>query len=351
MLCYTPVYMDWWQTQTRRWVFGSGLGSGLGGVALLLAACGQVITLQPTPTPEPTATLSVVVVVATPQPTSTPAPYTPEPTPTPTVTPTPITHVIQSGESLLGIATQYDISVAALQDANGILDPRFLQIGESLIIPRPEEVEAAEAGQTLTPTPTPLAAAVENVLFSETTIGGLSVLGEVWNNTGTALEQVRVGVSLLDDAGQEIGKADGMVALDLVDVDERAPFAILFGETQEKFAQYRVYPLHAVPGYVGSYYRDLEVNDLQADGERYASYTVTGRIKNVGPEEAVQVQVVLTAYDPLGRVIATRKVEPDYNVVPVGGETTFTAVLAPVGGPVERVAAVAQGRRISAVQQ
>jgi LysM repeat protein len=323
----------------------------LGGAALLLGACGQVITLQPTPTPEPTATLSVAVVVATLPPTSTPAPYTPEPTATPTVTPTPITHVIQSGESLLGIATQYGISVAALQDANGILDPRFLQIGEQLIIPRPEEVEAAEAGQTLTPTPTPLAAAVENVLFNETNIGGLSVLGEVWNNTGTPLEQVRVGVSLLDDAGQEVGTADGMVALDLVDVDERAPFAILFGETQGEFAQYRVYPLHAVPAYVGSYYRDLAVVDLQSDGERYAAYTVTGRVKNTGPEEAVQVQVVLTAYDPLGRVVATRKVEPDYNVVPVGGETSFTAVLAPAGGPVERVAAVAQGRRISAVQQ
>jgi LysM repeat protein len=269
---------------------------------LAIAGCGQVITLQPTPTPEPTATLSVAVVVATLPPTATPAPYTPEPTPTPTVTPPPIVHVIQSGESMLSIATQYDISVAALQDANGILDPRFLQIGEQLIIPRREEVEAAE-------------------------------------------------VSLLDDAGQEIGKADGLVALDLVGVNERAPFAILFGETQAKFAQYRVYPLHAVPAYVGSYYRDLEVNNLQSDGERYAAYTVTGRVKNVGPEEAVQVQVVLTAYDPLGRVVATRKVEPDYNVVPVGGETTFTAVLAPAGGPVERVTAVAQGRRISAVQQ
>jgi LysM repeat protein len=339
--------MHWWQTQTGRLVYGSMLG----GVAVLLAACGQVITLQPTPTPEPTATLSVDVVVATLPPTSTPAPYTPEPTPTPTVTPTPVTHVIQSGESLLGIATQYNISVAALQDANGILDPRFLQIGEQLIIPRPEEVEVADAGELLTPTPTPLAAAVENVLFNETTIGGLSVLGEVWNNTGIPLEQVRVGVSLLDGAGQEIGKADGMVALDLVDIDERAPFAILFGETQGKFAQYRVYPLYAVPAYVGSYYRDLEVADIQSDGERYTSYTVTGRIRNVGPEEAVQVQVVLTAYDPLGRVVATRKVEPDHNVVPVGGETTFTTVLAPAGGPVERVAAVAQGRRISAVQQ
>jgi len=342
--------MDWSQTQTARlapWTLVVAMLTG----AVLLGACGQVITLQPTPTPEPTATLAAVVMAATLPPTATPAPYTPEPTATPTTTPTPITHVIQSGESLLGIATQYGISVAALQDANGILDPRFLQIGEQLIIPRPEEVEAAEASQTQTPTPTPLAVAVENVLFNETTIGGLSVLGEVWNNTGTPLEQVRVGVSLLDGAGAEIGKADGMVALDLLDTDERAPFAILFGETQQKFAQYRVYPLHAVPAYVGSYYRDLEVTNLQSDGERYASYTVTGRIKNVGPEEAVEVQVVLTAYDPLGRVVATRKVEPDYNVVPVGGETTFTAVLAPAGGPVERVAAVAQGRRISAVQQ
>ena len=30
-------------------------------------------------------------------------------------------------------------------------------------------------------------------------------------------------------------------------------------------------------------------------------------------------------------MVATRKVEPDYNVVPVGGETTLTAVLAPAG--------------------
>lgn len=316
----------------------------------LLAACGQVITLQPTPTPEPTATISVVIAVATLPPTSTPAPYTPAPTATPTVTPTPILHIIQSGESLLSIATQYDISVAALQETNGILDPRFLQIGESLIIPRQEEIQSA-ADETTTPTPTPLAAEVQNVLFNETTIGGLSVLGEVYNNTGGALEQVRVGVSLLDDAGQEIGKADGLAALDLVDAGERAPFAVLFGDTLGKFARYRVYLMHAVPAYVGSYYRDLEVNDLQSDGERYASYTVTGRIKNVGPEEAVEVQVVITAYDPLGRVVAMRKVDPEHNVVPRGGETNFTAVLAPAGGPVERVVAVAQGRRLSAVQQ
>lgn len=321
---------------------------GLLVIALLLAGCGQVITLSPTPTPAPTATLSVDIVVATLEPTATPAPYTPEPTPTPTVTPTPIIHAIQSGETLLSVASQYNVSVSALQDANGILDPRLLQLGQELIIPRQEEFDAALA-TTLTPTPTPLPVAVENIHFSETTIGGLSVLGEVWNNTEAPLEQVRVGAVLLDDAGQEVARAEGLVALDLVDIDERAPFAVLFGERPGKFARYQVFALRAVPAYVGSYYRDLEVNDIAFTGEGFSSYTVTGRVKNIGPEEAVQVQVVLTAYDALGRVVATRKVEPEYNVVPRGGEANFTAVLAPAGGPVAQVVAVAQGRRISAV--
>jgi LysM repeat protein len=257
--------------------------------------------------------------------------------------------VIQSGEGLLGIADVYGVSVAALQDANGILDPRTLQIGQELIIPRQEEIDAAGSDATPTATPTPYQLAVENVHFSETTIGGLSVLGEVYNNSGSPLEQVRVGVTLLDADQQELASADGLVALDLVDVGERAPFAVLFGETPGDFARYTVYPVRAVPAFVGSYYRDLEVHSVTVDGERYASYTVRGVIKNVGPEEAVDVQVVLTGYDPLGRVVATRKVEPDYNVVPRGGETAFTVVLAPVGGPIERVVAIAQGRRISAV--
>jgi LysM repeat protein len=234
---------------------------GLLVIALLLAGCGQVITLSPTPTPAPTATLSVDIVVATLEPTATPAPYTPEPTPTPTVTPTPIIHAIQSGETLLSVASQYNVSVSALQDANGILDPRLLQLGQELIIPRQEEFDAALA-TTLTPTPTPLPVAVENIHFSETTIGGLSVLGEVWNNTEAPLEQVRVGAVLLDDAGQEVARAEGLVALDLVDIDERAPFAVLFGERPGKFARYQVFALRAVPAYVGSYYRDLEVNDI-----------------------------------------------------------------------------------------
>lgn len=318
--------------------------------ALALSGCGQVITLSPTPTPPPTATLMDAMIGATDQPTATPAPYTPAPTPTPTLTPTPIIHTVQTGESLLSVAGQYNISVAALQDANGILDPRTLQIGQQLIVPVREEQEAEDLANS-TPTPTPMPMAVESIHFSETSTGGLWVLGEVVNTGDTAVEQVRVGVTLLDSADAEIGTAGSLVALDLVDVGERAPFAILFEQLSGEFEGYRAYLLSAAPAYVGSYYRDLEVRDLQGSGEVYASYTVTGRVFNSGPEEAVEVYVVVTAYDPLNRVIAMRKVEPDHNVAPVGGETTFTVVLAPLGGPVARLEATALGRRLSAVQQ
>ena len=313
----------------------------------LLAGCGQVITVSPTPTAQPTPTIAIAVGAATEFPTPTPAPYTPAPTPTPTITPTPVLHSIGAGQSLLVIANQYGLSVAALQEANGILDPRTLQIGQQLIIPREEELDET-SNTTSTPTPVPLE--IENVHFSESSIGGLWVLGEVVNPNDFPLEQVRVGVALTDAAENDITQASALVALDLLDPDERSPFAVLFGEAPDAFERYRTFPLSAVPAYVGSYYRDLEIRDLEYGGQRYAANTVNGTIYNFGPEEAVSVQVILTAYDPLNRVIAMRTIDPEYNVVPPGGETQFTAVLAPVGGPIARVVALAQGRRIS-VQQ
>ncbi len=325
-------------------LFGLILGSLFG---LLLAGCGQVITLTATPVPQPTPTVGLTLAANAPQATATPAPYTPAPTLTPTVTPTPIVHTVRTGESLLSIATQYSLSASELQDANGILDPRTLQIGQQLIIPRPQTVEG---GAEPTPTLTPLPLEIQHTYLEDTTIGNLWVLGEVYNGGEGALEQVQVAVVLLNDQDEELARNDTFVALDLVEPDQHAPFAILFEAPVPQFDRYQIFVIHAVSAYVGSYYRDLQVNQLAQDNQRYASYTVEGTIRNTGPEEAVGVQVVLTAYDSLDRVVAMRKVDPEYNVVPQGGETNFTAILTPFGGPIARVEAVAQGRRLLPAQ-
>ena len=145
--------------------------------------------MAPTPTPAPTSTIALEILPPTALPTATPAPYTPAPTPTPTLTPTPVLHTIQAGQSLLTLSGQYGVSVAALQEANGILDPRALQIGQQLIIP--QEI-LPEGSADLTPTPTPLPISIHNIHFGETSIGGLWILGEIQNTSDTALEQVRV---------------------------------------------------------------------------------------------------------------------------------------------------------------
>lgn len=310
---------------------------------LLLVGCGQVIT-RITPTPSPTPTVKpVITAAATARPTSTPAPYTPAPTATPTITPTPIIYRIASGDNLLKIANKFGVSVAGIQDVNGITDPRSLRVGQELIIPI-EEAEAVVSG-TPTPQATALPFTVTNLSFTNSPLGGLWGFGEIINSTATELEQAGVTISLLDEHGEVLAHEQGFVGIDLLRPGAKAPFALHFAAPPQSFSSYHAVPWKGVQGYIGNYYLDLEVRDAEGAGERYATYTVTGVIANVGPEDAVEITVTITLYDALGRVIGMRRAVPEHNVIPRGGQTTFTVELTPAGGPVASFHAEALGRR------
>jgi len=85
---------------------------------------------QVTPTPSPTATVPRATV--TPTTTATPPA---EETVAPTLTPTPRTHIVEAGQSLYNIAQQYQVSVDELVALNSIADERSLQVGQVLIVP------------------------------------------------------------------------------------------------------------------------------------------------------------------------------------------------------------------------
>ncbi len=311
---------------------------------VLLSSCvGQVIT-RVTPTPSATPTVALTV-VATQRPTATPAPYTPAPTATPTITPTPIVYRIQSGDNLMKIAGQFGVSLRSLQDTNGITDPRALRVGQELLIPGAED-DPEGAGATPTSEATPLPFAVENVMFSNSPLGGLWAFGEIHNTTATDLEQAGVTISLLDKAGAVVAEAQDYVQVELIRPDGRAPFAIRFDSPPQLFASYLAVPWKGVRGYVGGYYLDLVAQHTQGTGERYSTYTVSGVIANTGPEDAVEVSVTVTLYDALGRVIGTRRAPPEYDVIPTGGQSPFVVELTPAGGPVARFRVDALGRRM-----
>jgi LysM repeat protein len=125
-------------------------------------------------------------------------PATPSDTPTPTVTPTPIIYVIKKGDTLLAIARRFGVTVKALQEINGITDPRRLRISQEIIIP----LKKAESEPTIVPTPTPVALSIQGLAFHWTPVGSLWCLGEVANLSGQPAEEVQVQVSLHDEQGK-----------------------------------------------------------------------------------------------------------------------------------------------------
>jgi LysM repeat protein len=109
------------------------LGIGAGIVFFGLRETGRVVD------PTPTATVTL-----TPTPTITATPVTPTPTNTPLPTPTPISYTVQSGDTCIGIAYNFGVSVQSIQLLNNLSVECSLTPGESLLIPQP------------TPTPTSL---------------------------------------------------------------------------------------------------------------------------------------------------------------------------------------------------
>ncbi len=96
-------------------------------LALSLAGCGSAATPSPSPSPSPSPTVELLPTVA---PTS-------EPTPTATA-PTTTIYVVKKGDTLIGIANRFKITLKALRAANPeVTDPTKLQIGQKLVIPAP----------------------------------------------------------------------------------------------------------------------------------------------------------------------------------------------------------------------
>src|SRR5512143_1576130 len=188
---------------------------------------GRVIT-GPTPTP---ASLAVSLTTPTVLPTLVPQVLTPAPTNTPAPTPTPIVHIVQPGDTLLGIALQYNVTLEELYQVNGVLKPELLQIGQSIVIPVPGSVgrpAGDNSGAVIAPTEPPLPVTVEHAARYRTPVGSVWVLGEVYNSTDQPIENVQVRVALLDAAGQELASDTPFLALEAVPPGGRAPFSVLF---------------------------------------------------------------------------------------------------------------------------
>jgi uncharacterized protein YkwD len=131
-------------------------------LALYLLAVSACQVSPPAATPSIPSHTPTPVYLPTPVPSITPfftptLPPPPTQTPLPT-TPTPITHLIQPGDTLLGLATMYDVPMAAIQLESGMGESTVLYAGDVLVVPSTSGWEGAsrfwavyvvKAGETL----------------------------------------------------------------------------------------------------------------------------------------------------------------------------------------------------------
>lgn len=129
------------------------LPMAIGAVALLVAIGALLVYFAmqrtgSTPVAEATVTPTVTV---TPTPSNTPTPETPTFTPTPLPSPTPQTYVVKSGETCLGIALSFGVSVNSIVLINPELSADCSNVypDQRLLIPQPTPTNTPPPTSTL----------------------------------------------------------------------------------------------------------------------------------------------------------------------------------------------------------
>ena len=293
-----------------------------------MTACGGQVVSGPTPTLE---SLAVILPSPTLRATFSPQMLTPIPTNTPAPTPTPVVHIVQPGDTLLGIALQYDVTLDALQQINGVLRPETLQIGQPIIIPigLSGASTAGGAAEFLLPTPAPVGVVMTRTAHYQTPVGSLWVLGEVFNPTDQPLENVRVRVGLMDGVGREISSDFTFTVLDFVPAQGRAPFGILFAEPPQGVAGFQAIVVRAEPSYNNARrYAQLQVTAARLT-QMGSVYHVIGTVVNRGATNAGGATVAVTVYDAAQQVSGYRNLALPDEQLTAGATAQFDVTIAP----------------------
>ncbi|NPV09542.1 MAG: LysM peptidoglycan-binding domain-containing protein [Anaerolineae bacterium] len=169
----------------------------------------------------------------------------PAPTPTPFASPRQPTetipasrtveHVVRAGENLTSIARRYGTTVQALAEANGIVNPSAIYIGQVLVIPgaTSDVPPAPMVTPTVAPTPTPAASAEGQAEIAGRRIAfQVSSGGDIWSvgADGSGLARLTHG---LDPAWSPDGRQLAFVRWD----EPRGLYVLDVGAGQERLVR------------------------------------------------------------------------------------------------------------------
>ncbi len=301
---------------------------GLAGL-IVLAACGasaaeSAATSTPALTPYIGAQLS-----ATPSLTATLALTEP-----PLATPTPLTHAIVEGETLLGLAERYGISLDALLAANPGLNGTLLSIGQEILIPQQDG-----DGPNEIPSPTPAPVTESDTDCYATAAGELWCFLLLSNDSTQALENLSGVLRFFSAAGEELLTVDMVAPLNLLPPGESMPLIAYVASPPEGWSSLRGRLLTAYVSIGTGRYIATEIQNEQvlisASG---LAAQVRGSVALAGGQPASSVWVLAVAYDEEGAVVGQRRWESD------GGGLDFDFYVYSLGPEVASVTLLAEAR-------
>jgi LysM repeat protein len=226
-------------------------------------------------------------------------------TPKPAPTATPFTHTVVTGDTLLGIALRYGLSLEELMAANPEVNPRILSVGAELEIP------LGETQPVELPQPTPLPLMSEHAVCYPIAEGGKWCYWLVENELKVPVENLSARMSLYSSSGQLIAETIAIPALNILEQDQAIPIAAFFPPPlpDEIVPNAELLTATAIETDNERYLEsELNVTSLQISQEGNQA-DLEGEVVVQGEREARLIWIFAIAYDSEGRVAGTRKVE------------------------------------------
>lgn len=253
-------------------------------------------------------------------------------------TPTPIIYTVVEGDTLIGIAQRFGISLEMLQAANPGIQASAMMVGAQLVIPTGSEI----AGE---PSPTPVPFTVLQAHCWPEAGGGLWCFALVQNPFADRIENLSVQFTLLNAGGQEITRQTAYGLIDLLPAGESMPLVAHFSAPMPLDASVRVQVLtgnRLLPG-DDRYLPALAADTLVSVDASGRTAQVSGRLTLSGSGTAKLTWVLAVAYDIGGNVVGVRRWEST-STLTADIPLAFSFQVSSVGPPIDRVDFLVEAR-------
>lgn len=255
----------------------------------------------------------------------------------PSPTATPRVHTIKLGETLLGIAWSYNVSLDELKSLNPDVNPNIMVVGTDLLIP-----VATLPPTNLTPEPTPIQLPLEGLNCLPEADGGAWCFVWVNNTSSESYENVTIGFNLADLQASQVFSNQGTAPLNILLAGEKIPVAVYFSDPVPQPFQKSAQFISAIP-YNPESGRYLPIDvDINSDVKTLDDQLMTIIGKYTVKSDASAVTIVAVALNDQGEIIGLRRWQSSLSKPGTKGE--FQIDLAAVSGEISEYILLAEAQ-------